>query len=63
MKCEWCTTREAKWMGYPVRGPRSRMCDPCKERLCRTDDLGNYLAVPIDEYLAEQAKKKEEAAT
>lgn len=37
MTCQWCATREAKWWGQPWSGPQSRMCDPCRDRVCRRD--------------------------
>lgn len=44
MICEWCTKREAKWLGLPVVGPESRMCDPCRDRLCQRDEKGEFVA-------------------
>jgi hypothetical protein len=48
MKCEWCGTREATCAGRPHVGPLSRMCELCKKRVCKKDDLGQYVSISIE---------------
>jgi len=56
--CEWCVSGKATCAGKTKMGIGllSRMCDSCKERLCRKDGLGNYLSMPMEEVEAKYPK-------
>ena len=58
MRCEWCTAEEAKFMGMPNIGPVSGMGERCRERICKKDELGQFVSEPIEEYMKRQENKK-----
>ena len=52
--CQWCADRPAEWWIKPHVGPQSRACTPCRDRVCRKDDQGKFIAVPYAEQEREQ---------
>lgn len=57
MICEWCGYRQAEWWGQPNSGPQSRMCTPCRDRLCRRDKIG-FVAITLEEHQKELHKEE-----
>ncbi len=57
--CEWCSEqREATCAGTPHTGPLSRMCDNCRDRLCKKDETGKHITISLEEYAALFKKEK-----
>lgn len=48
--CEWCgPNKEAVSAGQPHSGPLSWMCERCRARLCKKDDTGAYIEMPLED--------------
>ncbi len=54
MKCEWHNgIRAAAWWADTIYGPLSWCCDQCLKRVGKRDALGQFIAVPASEKLAQ----------
>jgi hypothetical protein len=58
MRCEWCTIREAVCAGVPHVGPLSRMCEACRDRLCKKDALGQFVTMSVEDSMKGEGHDK-----
>ena len=47
-------TPKAEFWGKPNNGPESRMCGPCRDRICSKDAVGQFICIPIEQHNKQQ---------
>lgn len=57
--CEWCSEkRDATCAGLPNVGPLSRMCNECRDRICKKDENGKHITISLEEFASKFKKEK-----
>jgi len=57
--CQWCSDRKAEWWIQPQPGPQSRACTPCRDRICKKDEQGQFIC---ETYIGQDGKNHKGAA-